>query len=98
MDHPQLRTTVFGEVLAELLEKRELPVTPFHVGKLAEDAGLDGWKVINRMASTGTEFPGYLDGLAAALKLTEPEKYELAVAYTFEWRISALEEEIEKLH
>jgi hypothetical protein len=69
------------------------------VGKLAEDAGLDGWRAISRMASTGTEHPGYLDGLAAALSLTEPEKYELAVAYTFERRISALSgaDELEQL-
>lgn len=81
-----MRGTVFGEVLAELLEKRELRVTPFDVGKLAEDAGLDGWKVINRMASTSGEGPGHLDGLADALDLTEEERIELALAYVFERR------------
>jgi hypothetical protein len=79
----QLRATAFGRILAELLEKRGLPVTPFHVGKLAEDAGLDGWQVINRMADAGAENPGYLQELAEALDLTEPEKVELALAYTF---------------
>jgi hypothetical protein len=39
--HEALRATVFGEVLAELLEARELSVRPFTVGKLAEDASLD---------------------------------------------------------
>jgi hypothetical protein len=34
-EHPQLRATIFGQVLAELLEKRGLEVTPFKVGKLA---------------------------------------------------------------
>jgi hypothetical protein len=82
--NPELRSTVFGEVLAGLLEKRGLPVNPFDVGKLAEDAGLDGWKVINRMASTAAEDPGHLDGLADVLDLSEPEKVELALAYVFE--------------
>ena len=61
MEHPEsLRTTAFGEVLAELLEKREIPVTPFQVGKLAEEAGLDGWAVINRMANPDAENFGHL--------------------------------------
>ncbi len=46
MQHAEMRNTVFGEVLAEMLEARSIPVTPFTVGKLAEDAGMDGWKVI----------------------------------------------------
>jgi hypothetical protein len=82
VEHPELRQTVFGQVLAELLEARDLEVSPFAVGKLAEEAGLDGWKVINRMADTGVVDAGYLEGLAgelAALKadarhwLTSPE-------------------------
>jgi hypothetical protein len=84
MEHPEMRNTAFGEVLAELLEKRGVEVTPFKVGKLAEDAGLDGWALINRMANPNAGFVGYLEGLAAALELTEPEKMKLALAYTFE--------------
>jgi hypothetical protein len=84
MEHPEMRNTAFGEVLAELLEKRGLEVTPFKVGKLAEDAGLDGWALINRMANPNAGFVGYLEGLAGALELTEPEKMKLALAYTFE--------------
>lgn len=84
--HPEMRNTVFGEVLAELLEARGLEVTPFKVGKLAEDAGLDGWKVIGRMADEGHEPPGYLDGLVAALDLSEPERIRLAFAYSMEYR------------
>ncbi len=89
MNHPEMRNTVFGEVLAELLEKRGLEVTPFKVGKLAEEAGLDGWKVINRMASADAEYAGALGGLAEALDLSEPEMMELAQAYTLEQRNSA---------
>jgi hypothetical protein len=85
-EHPEMRNTVFGEVLASLLEARGLEVSPFKVGKLAEEAGLDGWKVIGRMADAGVEDAGYLDGLAGVLGLSESEKIELAFAYTFERR------------
>jgi hypothetical protein len=85
-EHTEMRNTVFGEVLAELLEARGLEVSPFAVGKLAEDAGLDGWKVIDRMADADTESPGHLDGLVAALELSETEKVRLASAYAFERR------------
>ena len=85
MDHLELRNTVFGEVFAELLEARGLEATPFKVGKLAEDAGLDGW-VINRMANAGVEYAGPLDGLVLALDLSRPEMMDLAHAFTFEER------------
>jgi hypothetical protein len=91
-EHPELRGTIFGQVLAELLEERGLEVTPFKVGKLAEEAGLDGWKVINRMADAGQEDAGYLGGLAGELGLSEPEKIRLAFAYTFERRVEELRE------
>ncbi len=83
-EHPEMRNTVFGEVLAELLEARGLPVTPFAVGKLAEDAGLNGWEVINRMASADAPFVEHLERFADALGLSAPEKMRLALAYTFE--------------
>jgi hypothetical protein len=86
MNHPEMRNTVFGQVLAELLEARDLPVTPFAVGKLAEENGLDGWRLINRMADADVEDAGHLDGLAAALQLTRAEMVQLAFAYSFERR------------
>jgi hypothetical protein len=85
-EHPEMRSTAFGEVLAELLEARGLEVSPFAVGKLAEEAELDGWKLINRMADAGAEGTGYLEGLAATLGLSVSEKIQLAFAYTFERR------------
>jgi hypothetical protein len=88
MNHPELRNTRFGEVLAELLEKRGLEVTPFTVGKLSEEAGLDGWKVINRMAKENAPFVDNLDVLADALELSDREKVMLALAYTFEGKAS----------
>ena len=84
--NPEMRNTVFGEVLADLLEKRGIEVSPFRVGKLAEEAGLDGWRVINRMADPDAEYAGPLDALADALGLSEPEMMELAHAYTLERR------------
>lgn len=86
MDYPELRNTTFGEVFVELLEARSLPVTPFEIGLLAENAGLDGWKVLGRMAAAGTGYAGPLDGLASALDLTRPERKDLAYAFTFEER------------
>ncbi len=86
MDYPELKNTVFGEVLVELLEKRNLPVTPFKVGLLAENAGLDGWKVLDRMAAAGAGYAGPLDGLVVALQLSRPEMRDLAHAFTFEER------------
>jgi hypothetical protein len=85
-EHPELRATIFGQVLAELMEARGLEVSPFQVGKLAEEAGLDGWKVLGRMADAGNEPPGYLDGLATALGLSAAERMELALAYSMEQR------------
>ncbi len=83
MKYPEMRSTAFGEVLAELMEARDIPVTPFNVGERAEDAGLDGWKVLDRMTDAAAEWPGYLDGLADSLGLSEAERMELAFAYTY---------------
>jgi hypothetical protein len=85
-EHPELRATIFGQVLASLLEERGLEVTPFKVGKLAEQSGLDGWRLINRMADAGVEDAGYLDGLANAMDLSAAERMELALAYSMEQR------------
>ena len=87
MQHPEMRQTVFGQVLAELIESRGLEVTPFKVGKIAEQSGLDGWKVLGRMADAGAEDPGDLGGLADVLGLSESERLELAYAYSFEQRL-----------
>jgi hypothetical protein len=38
------------------------------------------------MASASAEDAGYLDGLAAALELSETERIELALAYSMEQR------------
>jgi hypothetical protein len=85
-EHAEMRNTLFGEVLASLLQARGLEVTPFAVGKLAEEAGLDGWKVINRMASANAPTPCPLSGLVARLGLTKSEMDELLLTYALEQR------------
>ena len=89
MKYAELRQTTFGQVLAELMESRDLEVTPFQVGLLGEKSGLDGWRLINRMADAGAEDPGDLGGLANALDLSDSERLELAYAYSFEQRHGA---------
>jgi hypothetical protein len=85
-ERPEMRNTVFGQVLTELLESRGLEVSPFAVGKLGEENGVDGWRLINRMAGADEADAGYLDGLADALGLSVSEKIQLAFAYSFERR------------
>ena len=88
-EHPEMRNTVFGQVLTEILEARDFTVTPANVGKLAEDSGADGWAVISRTASI--EHPaGPLDGLADALELTYEEMDRLALANAYEERRATL--------
>ncbi len=90
VDYPELKNTVFDEAFAELLEARGLPVTPFKVGLLAEDAGLDGWAFIDRMASADSRSLAHLDlRLADNLDLDKPEMEDLACAFTFEERRKA---------
>lgn len=86
MDHPGMRSAVFGAVLAEMLEARGLPVAPFEVGKLAEGAGVDGWDLIDRMAERGADYVENLELLARSLDLSEPEMMELAHALVYERR------------
>ena len=92
-----MQSTAFCEVLAELLEKRGLEVTPSQVGKISEEAGLNGDEVINRMVTVeaGTarqdlaprdSLAWGLRGLDEVLDLSEPEKSELDLALAFEQR------------
>ena len=89
MQHPELRQTTFGAVLCELMEVRGLEVTPFKVGKIAEESNTDGWRLINRMADANAEDPGDLCALVGALGLSASERDTLALAYAFEQRRGA---------
>jgi hypothetical protein len=64
---------VFGEVLAELMEEREIPATEERMGRLADVAGLDPDRLIARVAGKRTGHVDYLEGLARVLDLSEPE-------------------------
>ena len=88
--HPEMRNTEFGRTLVELLDRRGLEVTPFAVGKLAEETGLDGWAVIGRMANADADLDADLGGLADRLELSESEMTELALAFTFEGDLGRL--------
>ncbi len=83
-----LRRTAFGRVLCGLVDSKGLgPATPGRIGSLAAEAGLDGWKVINRMASTRRRYVGRrgsMDLLASRLGLDEEERERLAMALAFE--------------
>ncbi len=81
-----LRNTAFGEVVCELLEKRGIEVSPFRCGKTAEEAGLDGWAFINRMADTDNDELYGLSGLEDRLDLEEGEMWDIARAYAYEVR------------
>ena len=89
MKYAELRQTTFGQVVAELMESRDLEVTPFQVGLLGEKSNLDGWRLLNRMTDANAEDPGDLGGLADALGLSASERDTLALAYAFEQRHGA---------
>lgn len=73
----------FGDVLERLMRRRGLEPGPANVRELAARSGLDGDGLLRRMAGTSTEDLGLLRALARELDLSEAEKTELAVAYTF---------------
>jgi hypothetical protein len=79
-EYPEMRNTALGEVLAELLEKRGLEVTPSQVGKISGEAGLDGAEIINRMVS------------ADALKPSTDSDLGNAPRVSIAWGLGALAE------
>ncbi len=84
-DARPLRNTAFGRVVCELAEERGIPATPGAIGSLAEQAGLEGWRVINRMAGADMTYKGRSLGLLVdALELDGEERRRLALAFTFE--------------
>jgi hypothetical protein len=84
--------TVFGEVLAELMEERGLEPTPAQIIALGERSGLDGQDLLRDVqrgiTRGGRRARKKLTGLADELGLTEPEKVRIALAYTFEDRLN----------
>lgn len=78
--------SAFGEVLAELMEKRGITATPGNMFELAADAGLNPGEFMAKVAGSTDTHAGSLTGLADVLELNTPEMEALAVAYTFERR------------
>ena len=80
------RRTVFGEVLAELMEGRGITPSVGNMAALAEDSRLDPDTFLARVAGERGPDLGYLTGLDDELDLSVPEKTELAIAFAFEKR------------
>jgi hypothetical protein len=78
--------SVFGEVLAELMEAREIPATEEQIGELAATSGLDPDDFIARVRGELVEHVGHLEELAVALGLSVTERVVLCIAYAFEKR------------
>ena len=84
----EMTNTVFGEVLAEMLEAREMPASLAYVEELVEGVNLDAAGLIRRIEGTSTEHPGdaTMAALSDRLELTSQERRKLAFAYTYEVR------------
>jgi hypothetical protein len=78
--------TVFGEVVAEFMERRGLEATPEQIVALGERSGLDGDELLYDVRNDLGDRRGRqrLAGLAEVLRLSDPEKERLALAYVFE--------------
>jgi hypothetical protein len=78
--------SVFGEVLAELMEARGHAPTQENVAALADKVGLDAFRLQLRVRGEHMDFVGGLEGLADELSLDERERGRLARAYAMEYR------------
>ncbi len=90
-DHKEERMTtatrsVFGEVLAELMEKRGIPGTEENISELAVAGGLDPERVLARVSQDTDEHVGNFRRVVENLGLTFEEMLEFVHAYTFEER------------
>ncbi len=83
----EMRKTVFGEVLAEFLEARDMPPAIPYVEGLAESVGIDAEKLIARIEDPNAEHPGHLEEMADRLGLSRRERKELSFAFTYELRL-----------
>jgi hypothetical protein len=86
MEQQTIEATAFGRVLGEFMERRELEATPEQIVALGERSGLDGEELLYdvRCDLGDRRCRQRLMGLAEVLRLSDPEKERLAMAYTFE--------------
>ncbi len=79
-----LERTAFGRVLVELMEARGYSLTPETVMDLAEEAGVDPWKVANRTLSPENRWAGNFKRLAHKRELAAEERRRLKRALDYE--------------
>ena len=77
--------TVFGQVLAEYLERRGFPADDKGVRNLASSAGLENPEgFLRRVRGEDMDYMPPIAPVADLLGLSEPEMLRLAMAYHFE--------------
>ena len=84
MENTDTRATAFGRVLGALMEKRGIPAEPEQMQALFDRSGLDGEKLLARVADVDVPDLGDLGGLAREMGLSGREMDALAMAYAFE--------------
>ena len=84
----EMKTTVFGEVLAELLEARDMPPALAYVRGLLEGVNMDASELLERIEDAHAPHPGdeAMAVLSDRLELTRRERKDLAFAFTYEIR------------
>jgi hypothetical protein len=81
----QGKWTVFGQVLAEYLERRGFPADDKGVRNLAASAGLENPEgFLRRVRGEDMDYMPPIAPVADLLGLNEPEMLRLAMAYHFE--------------
>jgi hypothetical protein len=81
----QEKSTVFGQILAEYLERREFPADDEGMRNLAASAGLeDPEGFLGRVRGEDMDYMPSIGPVADLLGLSEPEMLRLAMAYYFE--------------
>ena len=81
----QGKWTVFGQVLAEYLERQGFPADDEGVRNLASSAGLESPEgFLRRVRGEDMDYMPPIAPVADLLGLSEPEMLRLAMAYHFE--------------
>jgi hypothetical protein len=81
----QKKRTVFGQVLAEYLERQGFPADDEGVRNLAISAGLESPEgFLRRVRGEDMDYMPPIGAVADLLGLSEPEMLRLAMAYHFE--------------
>jgi hypothetical protein len=81
----QEKRTVFGQVLAEYLERQGFPADDKGMRNLAISAGLDNPEgFLRRVRGEDMDYMPPIGAVADRLGLSEPEMLRLAMAYHFE--------------